>query len=96
MPCMLRSKNIREGLFEYHLRIHLLAAAKDHLKGQKYVDCGRYLYQLLSYDKKIHSLEDIEKIRDDLLEEYEKLGFRGRQGRRVGSKNKNNNFHKFA
>ena len=88
MPCMLRSKNIREGLFEYHLRIHLKGSAREILQDQKFVDCGRYIYQLLSYDKKTHSLEDIEKIRDDLLDKYQKLGFRGQQGRRVGAKNK--------
>lgn len=88
MPCIQRSRNIREGLYEYHLRIHLLAAAKDHLKDQKYVDCGRYIYQLLSYSKKTHSLADIEKIRDDLLADYRKLGFCGQQGRRVGCRNR--------
>ena len=96
MPCMLRSKNIREGLYEYHLRIHLKGTARDILQGEKFVDQGRYLYLLLSYDKKTHSLEDIEKIRDELLEKYDKLGFRGRQGRSAGAKNKKNNFYKFA
>tara|TARA_R100001369_G_C3298819_1_gene165317 strand:- start:732 stop:1022 length:291 start_codon:yes stop_codon:yes gene_type:complete len=89
MPTIQRSRNIREGLYEYHLRIHLLATAKEHLKGQKYVDCGRYIYQLLSYCKKTNSLEDIEKIRDDLLVDYRKLGFCGMQGRRVGGRRRN-------
>ena len=93
MPCELRSKNIREGLYEYHLRIHLKGSAREILQGQKFVDCGRYLYLLISYDKKIHSLEDVEKIRDELLEEYEKLGFRGRQGRTTGAKNKRHNIY---
>ena len=93
MPCIQRSRNIREGLYEYHLRFHLLAKAKEHLKDQKYVDCGRYIYQLLSYDKKTHTLADVEKIRDDLNIVYNKLGFCGLQGRRKGCRNKRYNFY---
>ena len=66
MPKRVISPLIYDGMLDYYLRIQLNKPTGSS-------------YETSYYSKKDYSLEDVENIRNNLLEEYERKGWRGKR-----------------
>ena len=79
MPKYVVSPLIAEGHYEYILRINLNASARGNCEGDgdKQIFSGGIFYIVFVCNKTEYSLQAVEKKRNELLEHYEKLGFRG-------------------
>lgn len=84
MPKYIAAKLIYEGMYEYLIRIQLSKKGRDPY------------YTSTSYNKKNYSLEDVMKIRNKLLKEYEADGLRRTTGKYCSANIDNDNFVRIA
>lgn len=82
MPKTVISPLIYEGHFEYVLRFALNKQAKaDHPECAGFKVHQNYIYFQKAYSKKEYTLDEMKKIRNDVVKKYEDLGMRRKKSK---------------
>ena len=82
MPKTVVSPLIYEGHFEWILRFALNKKAKaDHPECAGFQVHQNYIYYSNAYSKKEYTLDDMKKIRNDVVKKYEDLGLRRKKSK---------------